>query len=441
MRVFGAETPYYGGAFQASPMHAAIIILVFLCTYVGMAAGRLPHLQIDRAGIALLGVIVLLASQTVTLDELGANIDVSTLVLLFALMIISAQFVSAGFFEVSADWIMRKAESPTMLLALTVAVCGALSALLANEVVVLSMAPLIIVGVQARALDPRPFVIALAGAANAGSAATLIGSPPNILIGQIGELSFHLYLLAGIVPALLGLASVFAVTWFLWHDRMDAPAPAGGIADVPRHPHDRHQTVKGLAGIAVLLLLFSTPMPREVGGLLIAAALLTNRRFTNRIMIAAVDWSLLLLFVCLFAVSGALADTGVPWIIVSWLQSHGIMPDNLLVLTPLTLLLSNTIGNTPWIILLLQAWPNPPQGPLYALAVLSSLAANLTLIGSLASAIVAERAEALGVRLSFSEYARAGVPFTLISMVFAVCWLAWTGWVPWLAGGNAGAGN
>jgi Na+/H+ antiporter NhaD/arsenite permease-like protein len=422
-------------------MHAAIIILVFLCTYVGMAAGRLPHLQIDRNGIALLGVIVLLASGTVTLDELGASIDVSTLVLLFALMIISAQFVSAGFFEVTVEWILRRTESPTMMLALTVGVGGALSALLANEVVVLTMAPLLITGAQARTLDPRPFLIALMGAANAGSAATLIGSPPNILIGQIGELSFHYYLLAGVVPALLALVSVFAVTWFLWRDRMEAPIPAGGIAEVPRHPHDRHQTVKGLAGMAVLLLLFATSLPREVGGLLIAAALLTNRRFTNRIMIAAVDWPLLLLFVCLFAVSGALADTGIPWTLISWLQAHQMMPDNLLILAPMTLIASNTIGNTPWAILLLQAWPNPPQGPLYALAVLSSLAANLTLVGSLASVIAVERAEALGVRLSFSDYARAGVPFTLISMAFAVCWLALTGWLPLLPGSGAAIAN
>ena len=422
-------------------MHAAIIILVFVCTFVGMAAGRLPHLQIDRTGIALLGVIVLLASEIVTLDELGASIDVSTLVLLFALMIISAQFVSAGFFELTADWVMGKAESPAMLLALTVAAGGALSALLANELVIVTMTPLLIVGAQSRALDPRPFLIALLGAANAGSAATLIGSPPNILIGQVGELSFHLYLLAGVVPALMGLGSVFGVTWLLWRNRMEAPVPPGGIPDLPRHPHDRHQTVKGLAGMAVLLLLFSTPLPREVGGLLIAAALLTNRRFTNRIMIAAVDWPLLLLFVCLFAITGALADTGVPWLLISWLQSHGLWADNLAVLAPVTLVMSNVLGNTPWVILLLQIWPNPPHGALYALAVLSSLAANLTLLGSLASVVAVERAETLGVRLSFAEYARAGVPFTLISMVLAVCWLAWTGWLPWVSSGAAAVAN
>src|SRR6185437_2096915 len=100
-------------------MHAAIIILVFVCTFVGMAAGRLPHLQIDRTGIALLGVIVLLASELVTLDELGASLDVSTLAVLFALMIISAQFVSAGFFGLTADWVMGKAAIPAKVPATT----------------------------------------------------------------------------------------------------------------------------------------------------------------------------------------------------------------------------------------------------------------------------------------------------------------------------------
>jgi len=113
------------------------------------------------------------------------------------------------------------------------------------------------------------------------------------------------------------------------------------------------------------------------------------------------------------------------------------MPDNLALLTPLTLLMSNTIGNVPSVILLLQIWPNPPQGPLYALALLSSLSGNLLLVGSLSNIIIVERASAFGVRISFAEYARAGIPITLISMAFAVVWLAWTGWLPvWPGGGN-----
>ncbi|MGO8914472.1 MAG: SLC13 family permease [Stellaceae bacterium] len=420
-------------------MHAAIIILVFICTYLGMAAGRLPGLQVDRTGIALMGVIALLATETVTLDDLGATIDTSTLVLLFALMIISAQFVYSGFYDLCAEWITSQRGGPARLLAITVAVCGGLGALLANDIVVFAMAPLLIAGARARGLDPRPFLLALACATNAGSAATVIGSPQNILIGQVGNLSFHTFLLACLIPAIVGLICVFGVIWLLWHDRIEGTvlAVTRDAPEVQRHPHDRNQTLKGLAAMAALLILFATPAPREIVGLAIAALLLATRKFTSRTMIAAVDWPLLLLFVSLFAITGALADTGLPWTVISGLQSIGLLPDSLAVLTPLTLLMSNTIGNVPSVILLLQVWPNPPQGALYALALLSSLAGNLLLVGSLTNLIVVERGAAFGVRISFAEYARAGVPITLLSMGFAVFWLAWTGWLPLWPGSGA----
>ena len=419
-------------------MHAALIILIFVLTYLGMAAGRLPWLQVDRTGIALLGAIALLATpDAVTLDQLGATIDTSTLVLLFALMIISAQFVASGFYDLCAEWITSRRGGPAWLLATTVAVCGGLAALLANDIVVFAMAPLLIAGARTRGLDPRPFLIALVCATNAGSAATLIGNPANILIGQVGNLSFHTFLLACAVPATIGLVAVFGIVWLLWHDRIEGTvlAVTNDVPDVPLHPHDRNQSIKGFVAMAALLILFTTSLPRETGGLVIAALLLANRKFTSRIMIAAVDWPLLLLFVCLFSITGALADTGVPWTIISGLQESGLMPNNLAVLTPLTLLMSNTIGSVPSVILLLQIWPNPPQGALYGLALLSSLAGNLLLVGSLTNLIVVERAATFGVHISFGDFARAGVPITLISMGFAVCWLAWTGWLPWWPGG------
>jgi Na+/H+ antiporter NhaD/arsenite permease-like protein len=212
-------------------------------------------------------------------------------------------------------------------------------------------------------------------------------------------------------------------------------AAATAISDVPvvpTHPPDRNQTIKGVIATLALLALFSTALPREIGALVIAALLLANRKFTSRTMIAAVDWPLLLLFACLFGVTGALADTGIPWAGISQLQEWGLMPDSLLILTPLTLLMSNTIGNVPSVILLMQIWPNPPKGALYGLALLSSLAGNLLLVGSLANLMVVERAAAFGVKLSFAEHAKVGIPVTLLSMAFAVLWLAYMDWLPWL---------
>ncbi len=419
-------------------MTAFIILLVFVLSYIGMAAGRLPWLQLDRTGIALLGVVTLLATETVTLDEVSGSVDTATLVLLFALMIISAQFVSSGFYDYCADRITGTRGGPVWLLALTVAICGGLSALLANDIVAFVMAPLLIAGARSHSLDPRPFLIALIAASNAGSAATVIGNPQNILIGQIGNLKFHTFLLTCGVPALFGLVAVFAVIWFQWHDRIASTvlAVTRDVPEVTRHPFDRRQTIKGGVAMALLLGLFMTSLPRESGGLLIAALLLANRKIASRTMIAAVDWPLLLLFVCLFAITGALAYTTIPSAVLMALQASGLLPDNLLLLTPLTLLMSNTIGNVPSVILLLQIWQAPPPGALYALALLSSLAGNLLLVGSFANLIVVERASAYDVHLSFREYARAGIPITLISMGFAVLWLAWTGWIPWLPTGG-----
>ena len=414
-------------------MPTLIIILVFVFTYVGMAAGRLPWLQVDRTGIALLGVIALLATETATLDDVSASIDTSTLVLLFALMIISAQFVSSGFYELCAEWITGRRGGPAWLLAVSVAACGGLAALLANDILVFAMAPLLIAAARARRLDPRPFVIALAGASNAGSAATVIGNPQNILIGQVGNLSFHSFLFACGVPALVALFCVFGVIWLQWHDRIEDTivAVTGEVPDIPRPVHDRNQTIKGLVGLGALLILFATPLPRETGGLVIAALLLANRKFTSRTMISSVDWPLLLLFVCLFAITGVFANkTGVAAALTAGLEAIGLAPNSLAVLTPLSLAMSNVIGSVPSVILLLQLWPNLPEGALYGLALLFSLAGNLLLTGSLSNLLIVERAATFGVPISFADYARAGVPITLLSIGFAVFWLAVTGWLP-----------
>jgi Na+/H+ antiporter NhaD/arsenite permease-like protein len=416
-------------------MQNAIVVLFFVLTYLGMAAGRLPWLQVDRTGIALMGVILLLVTEATNVDSLIGSIDPETMFLLFALMIISAQFAASGFFDLCVQWLMGMRGGPPVLLALTVAVCGGLSAILANDILLFSMTPLLIAGVRRRGLDPRPFVLALAAATNAGSAATLIGNPQNIAIGQLGNLGFWSFLAACGAPAVVSLIAVFGVIWFIWRDRMtNIEALPPDLPEVPLHPHDRVQSIKGVVAVLLLLASFMTTLAPESGALLIAALLIASRKVTSRSMIAAVDWPLLLLFACLFGVTGALRDTGIPWQIIAQLKGRGLMPDNLAVLTPLTLLMSNTIGTVPSVILLLQVWADAPHDALYGLALLSTLSGNLLLVGSLANLIVVERAAGYGVRISFAEHARVGIPITVLSMAFALFWLAYWGWLPILPG-------
>jgi Na+/H+ antiporter NhaD/arsenite permease-like protein len=190
------------------------IFSIFVATYVGMALGRFPGLRIDRTGIALVAAIALLAGGALDNERVARAIDFPTLFILFGLMILSAQYASAGFYDWCALHVARAGRSPRALLAAVTVIAGGLSAVLANDVVVFAMTPMLCIGLKGRGLDPRPYLIALAGAANAGSAATLIGNPQNIVIGQVGGLDFWRFLAVCGVPAAFGLLCVFAtIAW------------------------------------------------------------------------------------------------------------------------------------------------------------------------------------------------------------------------------------
>jgi Na+/H+ antiporter NhaD/arsenite permease-like protein len=403
-------------------MHAdtLLTLTIFAAVYLGMALGRWPGLQLDRTGIALLGAILLYQAGIVDGAGALAAIDLPTLVVLFGLMILSAQFAACGFYDWCSVRIAGSAAPPAAILALTVAVAGLLSAVLANDVVVFAMTPLLIDGLVRRGLDPRPFLIALAGAANAGSAATVIGNPQNILIGQLGDLAFWPFVVACGPPALLGLLAVLLVVWLVWRERLAAASPP---ADQALPALDRFGLAKAGLATLVLLVLFASPLPHVSGVLIVAAALLVSRRLATRAILGLVDWHLLVLFGGLFIVTQALAATGLPAALVAELAGRGIDLGSLAALVPLTLIGSNAIGNVPTVVLVLRVLPDLSAETLHALAALSTLAGNLLIVGSLANIIVVERARQAGITLGFREHARCGVPITLLSFAGALAWL------------------
>ncbi|MFZ5677295.1 MAG: SLC13 family permease [Pseudomonadota bacterium] len=398
----------------------SLAVTVFILVYIGMALGRVPGLRLERTGVALLGLIVLLASGDLSLAEAGSAVDMPTIALLFALMILSAQFEQSGFYGLVAARVTHAARNPKVLLAVLIAVTGFLSAILTNDVIVFAFTPLICVGLLSQKLDARPYLVALAGAANAGSAATLIGNPQNILIGQAGGLDFWRYFLMALPPVFLSLAFVYWAVLATWRQALAAPPQT-----TPAEPVsiDRFQTAKGLIAIVALITLFLTPLPRELSALAVAGCLLLSRRLSSREMIGAVDWHLLLLFICLFGVTEAFAKTGLAQEALAGLAGLGILPERLSVMLPVTLAASNTIGNVPAVILILKLLPSLPEGALAGLALLSTFAGNLLLTGSMCNIIVAERAQASGASLSFMDFARSGIPMTLASLAVTALWL------------------
>lgn len=402
--------------------------LAFALCYLAMALGRLPGLALDRTGVAFCAAVAVVLGGALPLPAVAAAIDFPTLFILFGLMIVSAQFAIGGGYARAAAAIAAAADSPTALLALTVLAGGLLSAVLVNDVVVFAMTPLLCRGLSARGLDARPYLIALAGASNAGSAATLIGNPQNIVIGEAGRLPFGEFVAVCGPPALLALLIVFVTVRLVFSRQLRRPV-AVAAASLPAM--DTLLTLKGTVATLGLIALYLAGAPRDLVTLAAAALLLVSRRVATARQLAEVDWSLLLLFACLFVLNGAVAHTGLASGAVLWLKDAGLGLDRLAVLGPLSLVLSNTIGNVPAVIMILALWPELSPATLHGLALLSTLAGNLFLVGSIANIIVAQRAVGEGVRLSFADHARAGVPMTLASMAAAMLWLAATGVLSW----------
>jgi Na+/H+ antiporter NhaD/arsenite permease-like protein len=401
------------------------ILAIFGVVYLGMILGGLPFLQLDRTGIALLGAIALIGAGALSLDEAWGAIHAPTLILLFAFMVLSAQLRMSGFYNWVTHRIGRSALAPPALLAALITIVAALSAVFSNDVICLAMAPVLIDVCLARRLNPIPFLLALACSANVGSALTLIGNPQNMLIGEKLKLSFSGYLLEAAIPVVLGLCVVWAIFawrsrghWTLDPEEAATDAPPAHVEPPPRI--DRWQTGKGLAVAAAVFILFLVaPVPREVIALTAAGVLMTSRRLHSRKMLGLVDWQLLVLFIGLFVVNHALEKTDYAHDFVARMAASGVDLQAPFALFLSSFVLSNIVSNVPAVMLLLPLATHELAGPLLALA--STLAGNLLIVGSIANIIVVEAARGRGIHIDWKRHALTGVPVTLATL--AVAWL------------------
>jgi Na+/H+ antiporter NhaD/arsenite permease-like protein len=400
-------------------MHPTIVLIIFATVYLGMILGEIPGLRLDRAGIALLGAIALVALGQTTATRAWASVDVNTIALLFGLMIVSAQFRLFGFYTWLAGRLARGRRSPRGLLAWVVAAAGLLSAFLANDIVCLAMTPLLVELAGQRSLDPVPFLLGLACAANVGSAATLIGNPQNMLIGQSLGLPFARYLLEAGVPSLLGLGLVWGVVAWLWRSRWERPGTGTRAAPVP---FSRWHTLKALLVLLGVLSAFVFgPWPHGAVALAGAGILLTSRRMGSRDVLGLVDWQLLVLFMGLFVVNAALREAGLEIRGLHLLSAAGLDLRRPQVLFGATAVLSNIVSNVPAVMLLLPAASHRLAGPILALA--STYAGNFIIVGSIANIIVVDQAGQLGVELDWRTHAQVGIPVTLGTLALAAGWL------------------
>lgn len=412
-------------------MSAWLVLGLFVVTYLGMAAGGVRGLRIDRSWIAATAAVLLLVFGAVSPAEAAHHLDAGALLLLLALMLISAQFDFSGVYAWLNAQLSHYAQRPALLLVGVVLLGGVLSAVLVNDIVAFALTPLLCHSLLARGLDPRPFLLALALSCNAGSSASLIGNPQNILIGQAGGLDFWSFTFIAGPPALAALAITYACIWWQWHARWGEPKAIAPEEPPVERIYGARSYLKPLLATLVLLGLFSTSLPREWSALLVAALVMISRRVDSRDYVNKVDWNLLLLFAGLFVVTGAALVLPEVSALAARMAEHGLLPQGVLSLATASLLAGNLIGNVPFVVLLLGVMPALSEPVLVGLAVMSTLAGNLLLIGSVVNLIVAESARRQGVPLGFVDFARSGFPVTLLSMTVAGLWLGLGGWLPW----------
>jgi Na+/H+ antiporter NhaD/arsenite permease-like protein len=409
--------------------------------------GRVPRLVLDRTGISLLGAIAMLVVHGITIRQAAEHVSYETILLLFGLMIFSAQLRVAGFYYATGRHLTRLVDRPRVLLAGLIGLSAILSALLANDIVCLAFTPLLCEALLAARKNPIPYLIALATSSNIGSAATIIGNPQNMHIGAVAGLSFGHFTLVMLVPVVLGLALNYVGVLLVFGRSLDASLPpAGGTGAIDPHSHDnetlvptslplqtRHEPpdrwliTKTLLILAALIVffLFARGEWRAIGALAGAGLLLCSHNARAAKLYQLVDWNLLLLFLGLFVVNGAMK----PLVAHAFdtVRASGVNLQNPVELSGVTLALSNVVSNVPAVLLLqspLQAAPQHQQRELwYLLALVSTWAGNLTLVGSIANLIVAESAAAFGVKVDLKTYCKLGIPLTLITVLLGTAWL------------------
>ena len=392
---------------------AAVIITA---TYLVVALGRVPGLRLDRTGAAVVGAAFMIAFHVVSAEAAYRMVDLGTIVLLFGMMVVVAHLKLAGFFRWAGVAVARRARSPRQLLGGLIVVSGVLSALFVNDTVCLALTPLVLEVTAALGVRAIPYLLALATASNLGSVATLTGNPQNMLVGVASGIPFATFFVHLAPVAAVGLVIDLAVIALVYRREM-----RGRFAQ-PAHPRVKVHgflMAKALVAAAVMLGFFFAGANLSIVALTAGAALLLTRRVKSEKVLAEVNWSLLTLFAGLFVVvAGAQASglAGRAFDLLHAREGHGPVAFALIAAA-----LSNLVSNVPAVMMLSPLVPQlpDPQRAWLLLAMASTLAGNLTLVGSIANLIVAEGARG-SAPLTFAEYLKVGVPVTLLTLAAGV---------------------
>ena len=400
-----------------SVIAGAILVL----TYFILALGRAPYLRIDRTGAAIVGAILMIATGVLPLDEAYRAIDYRTIVLLFGMMVLIAHLQMARFFRSVVRRVAHVVHQPTLLLVSIVFVSGLLSALFVNDTVCLVFTPILIEIAAARGHRPLPYLLALATASNIGSVATITGNPQNMLIGSVSGIRYVPFVESLGPIALFGLAiDALLLSIMFRADLRPGPFEFEGRGPRPIH---RALMVKSVIVATGVMVGFLAGLEPAMVSAVAAAVLLISRRVKPEKVYSQIDWDLLMLFIGLFIVIAGVERAGVARELFVLLEPIGL--HTVAGLSIVSAIISNVISNVPAVMLIARLVPTlpHPETAWLTLAMSSTLAGNLTLLGSIANLIVLEGARRRQVEITFWQYFRVGFPVTALTLAFGIWWL------------------
>jgi Na+/H+ antiporter NhaD/arsenite permease-like protein len=392
-------------------------ILIFAITYLVLAIGRLPGFRIDRTGAAIIGASFMVGINALSLDEAYAAINFDTIILLFGMMIVVANLQLSGFFSLVAERLVEHAHSPVVLLVSIVAVAGFFSAFFVNDTMCLVLTPLVLEIAETLDRNPVPYLLAVAMASNIGSVATITGNPQNMMIGSFSGIPYRDFAGALAPVALAGVVVVVSAIAIAFRTEFGAARHLTVELQPPRY--NRVLMWKSLVASAAMVVFFFVGWPVPKVAIVASGALLITRRVKPEKVYREIDWQLLVMFAGLFVVTAGLEKT--PWFmgLPEWVSSLRL--DNIAILSAASAALSNIVSNVPAVMIFrpfLAHVINPRQAWL-ALAMSSTLAGNLTILGSVANLIVVQHARRK-IEIRFWDYARVGIPVTVVTLLLGI---------------------
>jgi Na+/H+ antiporter NhaD/arsenite permease-like protein len=405
--------------FQEKPVTLAI----FAMTYLGIAIGHIPGLKINRVGIALLGAIAMMIFSGIGTSDAVSYINWPTIFLLFGFFVISAQLRLSGFYDKVAGGISARLGHPAKFLLVLMLVTGGLSAFLNHDIVCFVFAPIVGTALLRKKLNPIPFLIALAIASNIGAAVTIIGNPQDMMIGQVAHLDFGHYLAWCCAPVIFAMAVAYGIIWFMSRKNLQMNSSIQNELPRQNYPFNKIHTVKGIVILVVAIGLFFTSLPKEVIALAAAGIHLASTKFRTDDLLKLVDWPVLVLFMGLFVVTGAFQSTGCGDQAVQSLAHGGFNLNAPVNLALATAGLSNLINNSAAVMLLLKIVNLSQPATAYILALANSFGGSLIIIGSVSNIIVVQQARELGIKISFWDFGRLGIPVTVVALCGLLAWV------------------